>query len=268
MNAPPPSPPATSSTPPPAPIDADARRLFHALVVEAAAPYRPAGPNAYWFARGKLGGDPVFRALLARGLLPARGRIVDLGCGQGVLEALLGAALRCHARGRWPRGWPPPPQLEATGVDLRRAGIERARIACGAAAQFELGDIRTFPLPPCEAIVILDVLHYVDAAAQEQVLQRCHAALRDGGSLLLRVTDPEGGWRARMTTIGDQLISALRGMVAPRLHTRPAGEWMALLRRIGFDVDATPMSEGTPFSNVLLVARARSHGSGDDDRLP
>ena len=52
------------------------RRLVH----RASAPYRPAGPWAWRFARGKLGGDPLFAALLGPGLLPASGRYLDLGC--------------------------------------------------------------------------------------------------------------------------------------------------------------------------------------------
>lgn len=52
------------------------------------------GRFAYHFARGKLGGDPVFLALLERGLLSDRARILDLGCGQGLLAAWLLAARR------------------------------------------------------------------------------------------------------------------------------------------------------------------------------
>ena len=45
-----------------------------------------------------------------------------------------------------------------------------------------------------------------------------------------------------------------RGHGVPTLHCRPASEWIATLRRLGFSVEAMPMSAGTPFANVLLVA--------------
>ncbi|MBP8265445.1 MAG: methyltransferase type 11, partial [Zoogloea sp.] len=64
------------------------------IATEAAAAYRRAGPWAYRFALGKLSGDPLFAALLAPGLLPARARYLDLGCGQGLLAAWLLAAAR------------------------------------------------------------------------------------------------------------------------------------------------------------------------------
>ena len=40
-------------------------------------------------AGGKLRGDPVYAALLAQGLLAGRARVLDLGCGQGLLAAWL-----------------------------------------------------------------------------------------------------------------------------------------------------------------------------------
>ena len=68
------------------------------LLAAASAYYRPAGAFAWRFARGKLAADPVFPALLAQGLLAGRTRILDLGCGQGLLAAWLLAAHACHAR--------------------------------------------------------------------------------------------------------------------------------------------------------------------------
>ena len=84
-------------------------------------PYRRAGRFAYHFARGKLGSDPVFRAILEHGLLTDRVRILDLGCGQGLLTAWLKAAQLCYQTGSWPQGWPPAPQPVSTrGIaDLR-----------------------------------------------------------------------------------------------------------------------------------------------------
>jgi hypothetical protein len=42
-----------------------------------------------------------------------------------------------------------------------------------------------------------------------------------------------------------------------QLKCRPLREWQTLLGRLGFAVQVLPMSEGTPFTNALLVARAR-----------
>src|SRR3984893_5759337 len=97
------------------------------LLDQACEPYRPAGRFAYHFARGKLRGDPVFRAILELGLLRGYRRILDLGCGQGLLAAWLrAAAYCCYERGIWPRTWPPAPRPESMrGIELLGREVER-----------------------------------------------------------------------------------------------------------------------------------------------
>ncbi|HVQ02975.1 MAG TPA: methyltransferase type 11, partial [Burkholderiaceae bacterium] len=53
--------------------------------------YRGSSRFAWHFARGKLGRDPVFRALIERGSIAAHARVLDIGCGQGLLASLLAA---------------------------------------------------------------------------------------------------------------------------------------------------------------------------------
>ncbi|MNC93008.1 hypothetical protein D3C83_95420 [compost metagenome] len=48
---------------------------------------------------------------------------------------------------------------------------------------------------------------------------------------------------------------ALRGGRCDRMHFRTRAQWVALLEELGFAVAAVPMSAGTAFANVLLVAR-------------
>ena len=67
--------------------------LNTALLDAACEPYRSAGRFAYHFARAKLRTDPVYRAILELGLLLGRARVLDLGCGQGLLAAWLRAAV-------------------------------------------------------------------------------------------------------------------------------------------------------------------------------
>lgn len=238
------------------------RTALAPLIDAASAYYRGAGRFAWHFARGKLGADPVFAALLARGLLAGRERIVDLGCGQGLLGAWLLAARAVHAsdgRYAWPRGWPPPPSLrEYTGIDINLREVARARHAFaldpGAAVQIVHGDIREVDYGSADAVVILDVLHYLDPHAQERVLQRVRHALGPQGLLLLRVGDAAGGMRFALSKAFDQTVALARRRRWIRLECRPLRAWERLLGGCGFRTHALPMSEGTPFVNVLLRA--------------
>ncbi len=227
------------------------KRLAHL----AAERYRPSGRFAYYFARGKLGRDPVFAALLAGGLIPEGVRLLDLGCGLGLLAAWLDAARASHRGGQWPKSWPPPPRLSAfRGIELMARDVERARRALGALAQIECSDIRSAEFGGADVAIILDVLHYMEPAAQEQVLQRVRASIGPTGVLLLRVGNAAGGWRFRMSRWVDAAVLYVRGHRQGSLHCRTLPAWSATLARCGFTARAIPMSAGTPFANVLLVA--------------
>ena len=134
---------------------------------------------------------------------------------------------------------------------------ERARAALGDAAdaRFVCGDMRSEPYPPSDAVVILDVLHYVTHAEQDAVLQRVHDALRPGGRLLLRVGDAGERRGFTISQWVDRLVTRVRGHTVPPVYGRPLSEWIAQLRRLGMQVEPRPMSQGTPFANVLLVAQ-------------
>lgn len=230
------------------------RRLHRA----ACAPYRPAGRFAWHFAQGKLGRDPVFRALLERGDLRAAGQVVDIGCGQGLLASLLAAIDRMVGEGAWPSAWPAPPVgCGYLGIELMQRDVQRAQAALAglpSAPQFRCADMREAPLPRCATVVILDVLHYVDHAAQEALLQRVRAALEPRGRLLLRIGDAAQPRGFRASQWVDRLVTWVRGHRVPPTWGRSLAEWRALLERQGFVVQAVPMSAGTPFANVLLVA--------------
>jgi 2-polyprenyl-3-methyl-5-hydroxy-6-metoxy-1,4-benzoquinol methylase len=219
--------------------DADYRRLVEA----ASEPYRAAGRFAWHFARGKLGGDPAFRHFLEKELIPDGARLLDLGCGQGLLAALLAAA--------------GAPRLSAyRGIELMARDVARAHRALGAGCGVEQGDIRRAAFGQADAVVILDVLHYMPIADQDDVLRRVRAALSPGGVLLLRVGDAAAGLPFRLSNWVDWTVAFVRGHGATRFHCRTVAQWRAALEALGFAVRAVPMSRGTPFANMLLVARA------------
>ena len=232
-------------------------RPHAALLDTASEPYRKAGLFAYKFARGKLRSDPIYRAILEQGMLSGRTRVLDLGCGQGLLAAWLQAAERCYGSREWPPSWPPPPRVHSTrGLELKARDVERARRAFGPASAVSQADIRTAAFGAADAVVILDVLHYMSADAQLDVLQRVRAALSTRGLLLLRVGDAGGGLRFQYSQWSDRLVMLLRGHVAGPQYCRSVAQWRSLLTQCGFESEAKPMSQGTPFANVLLIAHA------------
>ncbi len=250
-----------SSSAPSITSDAAWAAVHHA----ACAPYRRAGRFAWHWARGKLGRDPVFRGMLSRGELPAKARVVDIGCGQGLLASLLQACADQQAAGRWPAAWPVAASAtHYTGIELMQNDVtrgQRALAGIALAPQLVCADMRQAPLPACDVVVILDVLHYVNHAEQHALLQRVVQALQPGGRLLLRVGDAANTRGFAISQWVDRVVTGVRGHRTPPTWGRSLHDWQALLVQLGFAVQAIPQSQGTPFANVLLVAQWPPRGA-------
>lgn len=233
------------------------RQPMQCMLDAACEPYRGAGRFAYHFARHKLRNDPVYPSILELGLLHGRDRVLDLGCGQGLLAAWLNAAECCYRQGSWPSTWPAAPlALSTRGIEVRARDVQRARRALGPELQVSHADIRSASFGAADAVVILDVLHYMTPDAQREVLLRVRAALPPRGLLLLRVGDAAAGLRFHYGRWIDQMFLLLRAHSLARQHCRSLAQWRALLCDCGFDSEARPMSRGTAYANVLLIAHA------------
>jgi SAM-dependent methyltransferase len=235
------------------------RAFRDALIDAASTPYRQAGPFAWHFARGKVRNDPAYLGILKLGLIAPCARVLDLGCGQGLIASTLLAADTLRRAEAWPAGWPAAPAgVQVRGMELMPRDVERARQALADRVTIEQQDIRTADYGTADAIIILDVLHYLTPSDQEAVLARVHAALSSDGVLVLRVGDAGAGLPFRMSLWVDRIVTFVRGHRIAAMHCRTLSEWTALLGRLGFVVTAVPMSAGTPFANVLLVGRKGS----------
>jgi SAM-dependent methyltransferase len=186
-------------------------------------------------------------ALLARKLLPAipdvaerlaaGGRILEVGCGAGLLQLQLAKAF---------------PQARCTGVDIDPTGLTQARDAvrrAGLAGRIEIveGDVASVvPAASFDVVVMVEVLHEISPAVRPDVVSACARALKPGGWLVIvDETYPSTLAEARQTEFRFPLQTGLEelmwGNVVP---TREEQE--RLLAGAGFTapVDRSLIGEG------------------------
>lgn len=238
------------------PTYSPASKSFTSSLIHAAAePYRAADLYAYWFARIKLRVDPAFTTVLKQGLIHDGANVLDLGCGQGLLASSLLAARKLASQNCWSHDWPAPPAFASMrGIDLIPHDIERAQLALGQHGEFSLGDIAQAEYGEADTVIILDVLHYMDYKAQEQVLQKVRQALPPNGRLILRVGNADGGIWFKASAFYDPMITLLKTGKRSRLYCRSLDNWLALLKDLGFMPQVIPLNGGMKLANTLLLA--------------
>ncbi len=200
-----------------------------------AARYR--GRVTQGFVRGKLRGDPVLPALLG---LPPLGDVVDLGCGRGQLAIALllaGAARR------------------VTGLDIDAAKIGLARQAAGELpARFDTADLAQAGPPPCDTLLLIDVLLQLPDGTQDDLIGRILAVTPR--RVAIRAFDPNRGWRSRVGGAMEhlrRLLGADRGL-AGSLAPRPVDVLARPFAQAGYAISVQPCWAGTPLPNVLMLA--------------
>jgi SAM-dependent methyltransferase len=192
----------------------------------------------YWrhYGSAKLRYDPVYRQL-AEHTLPW-GRVLDAGCGPGLVAALASA-----------RGEP-----SYCGIDLDETKLEAAADLLEQLSQPLVGEWRLLraklPLPQVpptrfDTVLLIDVLHYWPEENQAALLRQLHASLERGGKLILRdgVADAAGdtgavGLSERLTTF----FGLNPGGAG--LHFLTEDAMRALLSRCGFSVQSCELSGG------------------------
>ena len=226
--------------------------MFQSLVGRAAERFAASSLTAWEFANGKLRRDPVYRQAIS-GLLPSGETLIDLGCGQGLMLAVL-AEIRAtqtnRARGTLDPQWPVYRTL--VGVELRPhvAKLATEALAADNIRVIEQDAVET-PLPPATAVLIFDVLHLVPADRQTTLLDAVRRSLLPGGVVLVREADKAAGSRFGTIAVGNRLKAWTGGRWRQTFAFRDVAGWRALFESCGFRVEVFPGPADHPFANVL-----------------
>ena len=212
----------------------------------------------FHYVRIKLIGDPICKLVAdVAGTAPgALGELLDVGAGRGQMSLMLLELGR--ARGAHGFDWD-----ERKIAEANKAASFESETDKPLPATFAVSDMRHARLEPADTVLLIDVVHYLTIAEQDEVLARAAAAVRPGGRLLVREADTQRGWRSWATLAEELLFTALRFNRGARVRFRPARDIVELLEARGLRAEVRPAWGSTPFSNVLIVAnRLESQADG------
>jgi 2-polyprenyl-3-methyl-5-hydroxy-6-metoxy-1,4-benzoquinol methylase len=195
----------------------------------------------YW----KIRMDPSYPAVAAQ----LRGRehepLLDLGCGAGLLSFYLRES-----------GFTAP----ITGIDFDARKIDAARRASrvilrredaeGPSLEFICADA-TKPLPQGRNVVVLDLLQYVNTAAQQQILRNVAQTVPKGGIVVMRQGIRDDSRRYKFTHLVDTIGRAIRWNRGEPMNFPTREEIVGAFD--GFTATITPMWGRTPYNNYLFV---------------
>jgi 2-polyprenyl-3-methyl-5-hydroxy-6-metoxy-1,4-benzoquinol methylase len=178
-------------------------------------------------------------------LLPPKGRVLDLGCGNGLFAAILKLG---------------SPERTITGFDLDEKKIEvaRATFKDWTGMDFSVGDLIKSDYPSADIITIIDVLYLIPPEAKESILRKCHAALPPGGILAVKDMDTRPRWKMAFNKLEETLAVKIIGFtLGSRFHFQSREVFAALLEKTGFDVEVVPLHKGYWYPHILYLAKKR-----------
>lgn len=212
-------------------------------IARAYLPVHPLGNRwDYYYSRAKLGSDPLYPGVL-QALRGSQAPLLDLGCGLG----LLAHALRLDGQA-----------MAYRGVDNDAAKIERARNVLGksdlADTRFDVVDLAKGPPAHQGSVAILDVLQYLDAAAQRALIDEVIGMLTPGARLVIRTALGDTSRRGKTSRVTDRLANLI-GWMQSRPKCYPDVDAMRIqLVEAGLQTTFSPLYGSTPFNNWLIVA--------------
>ncbi|MCC6333946.1 MAG: class I SAM-dependent methyltransferase [Myxococcales bacterium] len=175
-------------------------------------------------------------------------RVLDVGCGHGVLCALLAVGFP----DRLVVGIDPDPRK----VDWARASVGRLphtrfeAVTVDALAQREPASFDT--------VTVADVLYLLPSSGWPDFLRACHRSLKPGGQLLLKEAEDDGSWRVRKALLQEKVMVGLgRTRASGGLGFQPREVTLEALRGAGFRVkEVLKLSRGSTTPHVLFEARS------------
>jgi len=203
---------------------------------------------AYAFATTGNRIRPVIRYMLASfsgiaSLIPEQGRLLDVGCGDGLLAVYLK-----KIKGR---------VQSIVGVDIDERKIRIAEQLALPGVTFHHKDVAAMPANSFDIVSVVHVLYLIPAHLREQFVQHCVRVLKPGGTLVLAINMATPRWKYWVTYLQElimvKLLSLTKGQA---IRFSSMDECKAWIHQAGARlISVKPLGKGRPYAHVGLVAK-------------
>jgi SAM-dependent methyltransferase len=196
------------------------------------------------YARRKLRTDPIFPTSFEL-FRNSRERLIDLGCGVGLLALYLRE-----------RNFSAP----ISALDRDRRKIARASNA----ARGRYHNLDFIEQDACEAfvpsgnVVLFDLLHYLRPNDQMRLLERLAARIAPGGMLVIRDCPCDRNARFWLTGFAERFAQCITWNMKTPLHFPTRERIFGAFAPERFSGSVEPLWGGTPFNNHLFIFRRRA----------
>ena len=172
-------------------------------------------------------------------LVPRKGKIIDLGSGDGLMANYLGISSS---------------KREVFGIELNKQRLVESNKGVKN-VKFKVGDILKSKIYRVDAILLIHVLHHLPSyKSQEKILEACKKNLNKNGKLIIAEIIQKPFLKYLFTYITDVLILPIvfnNKLVDNQIFYRSDSNWRKIFKEYGFKVETTYPHCGRPFSHVL-----------------
>jgi cyclopropane fatty-acyl-phospholipid synthase-like methyltransferase len=178
------------------------------------------------------------------------GTVADIGCGHGLLSALM--ALES-------------PERRVLGVDLDERKVRWARQALSGLSNvtLEVGSVEQLAQAnpgTLDAAVVCDVLYLLPEDKWPGFLKAVRGLLKPGGRFLLKEVEGDRSWKHAKALAQEWVMVSLLGRTKASggMVLKPREDGERLLRDAGFEMrEVVPLGKGYTTPHLLYVAEAR-----------
>ena len=180
-------------------------------------------------------------------------RLVDLGSGYGLISLM--AALRRKA--------------SILGIEASPVRVTIAKEAARGLGQvtFQCGDAAQAPVPPGDALLLIDILSFFTDETQRRILAACADSLKPHGILLIKDNTTVPQWKYRYVNVEERIkrtvgVYGVKTQIRPNHH--PPELWRQLIRSANLNIcDEILIKSIVPYPGIIYVCQKPECGQGD-----